>query len=132
MSNNDEFDEQLKILQSLNSQLDNLDKKLNQLVKTEKISEKIEECNAKTKAELNWVCSYGIYTNYYLHLILNEINPKEHDLINEIKRLQVFKEKINKAVNGENDEQIKKKEEKHIDKKVIEKMIKNILNSKNN
>ena len=130
MSNHDEFDEQFKTLKSLNSELDNLDKTLNELVKTEKISEKIEKCNSKTKAELNWACSYGIYTNYYLHLILNEINPKEHDLINEIKRLQGFKEKINKAVKGENDEEINVKQNKQINKKVFTKMIRNILNSK--
>ena len=130
MSNHDEFDEQFKTLKSLNSELDNLDKTLNELVKTEKISEKIEKCNPKTKAELNWVCSYGIYTNYYLHLILNEINPKEHDLINEIKRLQGFKEKINKAVKGENGEEINVKQNKQINKKVFTKMIRNILNSK--
>ena len=65
-----------------------------------------------------------------MHLILNEINPKEHDLINEIKRLQGFKEKINKAVKGENDEEINVKQNKQINKKVFTKMIRNILNSK--
>jgi hypothetical protein len=129
---NDELENQLNILKELDSELKNLDKKVNELVQTEKISEKIHNCDSKTKAELNWACSYGIYTNYYLYLMLNEINPKDHQLNKELIRLFEFQKKINNAVKGEKDEEeeVKNNKNKKKDKKVIEKMLRNILNGK--
>ena len=129
---NDEFENQLNVLKELDLELKNLDKKVDELVQTEKISEKIHNCDSKTKAELNWACSYGIYTNYYLYLILNEVNPKDHQLNKELIRLFEFQKKINNAVKGEKneEEEVKNNKNKRNDKKVIEKMLRNILNSK--
>ena len=129
---NDEFENQLNVLKELDLELKNLDKKVDELVQTEKISEKIHNCDSKTKAELNWACSYGIYTNYYLYLMLNEINPKDHQLNKELIRLFEFQKKINNAVKGEKNEteEGKNNKNKRNDKKVIEKMLRNILNSK--
>ena len=129
---NDEFENQLNVLKELDLELKNLDKKVDELVQTEKISEKIHNCDSKTKAELNWACSYGIYTNYYLYLMLNEINPKDHQLNKELIRLFEFQKKINNAVKGEKNEteEGKNNKNKKNDKKVIEKMLRNILNSK--
>jgi hypothetical protein len=129
---NDEFENQLNVLKELDLELKNLDKKVDELVQTEKISEKIHNCDSKTKAELNWACSYGIYTNYYLYLMLNEINPKDHQLNKELIRLFEFQKKINNAVKGEKneEEEVKNNKNKRNDKKVIEKMLRNILNSK--
>ena len=90
---NDEFENQLNVLKELDLELKNLDKKVDELVQTEKISEKIHNCDSKTKAELHWACSYGIYTNYYLYLMLNEINPKDHQLNKELIRLFEFQKK---------------------------------------
>ena len=60
--------------------------------------------------------------------MLNEIHPKDHQLNKEIKRLQDFKEKIKKAVKGEEETEKKKKRNKRKEK---EKKIKNVLlNSK--
>ena len=129
---NDEFENQLNVLKELDLELKNLDKKVDELVQTEKISEKIHNCDSKTKAELNWACSYGIYTNYYLYLMLNEINPKDHQLNKELIRLFEFQKKINNAVKGEKneEEEVKNNKNKRNDKKVIEKMLRNILNGK--
>ena len=127
-----ELNEQLNMLKELNKELDNYENKINECFEIKNISEKIEKCDAKTRANINWTASYGIYTNYYLYLMLNEINPKDHQLNKELIRLFEFQKKINNAVKGEKneEEEVKNNKNKRNDKKVIEKMLRNILNSK--
>ena len=67
--------------------------------------------------------NYGAYTSYYLHLLLNEIHPKDHQLSKEIKRLQEFKSKITLAVKGE--EEPEKEKEKKKSYKGIKSMLTN-------
>ena len=129
-----ELNEQLNMLKDLNKELDNFENKINECFEIKNISEKIEKCNAKTRANINWAASYGIYTNYYLYLMLSETNPIDHPLYNEIKRLQEYKEKINKTIKGIKEETIQDKKnsdnngKRHfINKEVAENMIRNHL-----
>jgi len=129
-----ELNEQLNMLKELNKELDNYENKINECFEIKNISEKIEKCNAKTRANINWAASYGIYTNYYLYLMLSETNPIDHPLYNEIKRLQEYKEKINKTIKGIKEETIQDKKnsdnngKRHfINKEVAENMIRNHL-----
>ena len=129
-----ELNEQLNMLKELNKELDNYENKINECFEIKNISEKIEKCNAKTRANINWAASYGIYTNYYLYLMLNKTNPIDHPLFNEIKRLQEYKGKINRAIKGIEEETIQDKKnsdnngKRHfINKEVAENMIRNHL-----
>lgn len=123
------LESQLELLKQLEESIDNCNNKLNELTKTEDISQKIDNnLDPKSRAEIHWACAYGTYTSYYLYLLLNEIHPKDHQLNKEIKRLQDFKEKIKKAVKGEEETEKDKKSNK---RKEYEKKIKNVLlNSK--
>jgi hypothetical protein len=66
--------------------------------------------------------------------MLNETNPIDHPLFNEIKRLQEYKGKINRAIKGIEEESIQDKKnsdnngKRHfINKEVAERMIKHHL-----
>lgn len=115
---------QLEILKELEGAIDECDNKLSELTKVDDISEKIQtNLDAKSRASIEWTCSYGAYTSYYLHLLLNEIHPKDHQLSKEIKRLQEFKSKITRAVKGE--EEPEKEKEKKKSYKGIKSMLTN-------
>lgn len=98
------IENQLENLKDIEKILDNCNDKLNEMTKVDDINEKIDTMtDPNTKCQINWSCAYGIYTSYYMYLLLNEQHPKDHPLMKEIKRLQEFKEKINNASNSEND-----------------------------
>ena len=80
------LESQLELLKQLEESIDNCNNKLNELTKTEDISQKINNnLEPKSRAEIHWACAYGTYTSYYLYLLLNEIHPKDHQLNKEIK-----------------------------------------------
>lgn len=101
---------QLETLKELEGAIDECDNKLNELTKVDEINEKIQSnLDAKSRSYIEWACAYGTYTSYYLHLLLNQIHPKDHQLGKEIKRLQDFKSKLTRAVNGEEEPEKEKK-----------------------
>ena len=121
MKNEQEINNQMEILKSLDKELDNFDKKVDELIKTKDLEDSIRKCPPKKRAEVFWTAAFGIYTNKYLELLLNEKDPELHPIKKEIKRLNDFRKKlINADKTEENNEdtnknkfnQKKKKEER--------------------
>ena len=122
--------DQLEVLKKIEKSIDLCQKRVNELIKTDKFQEKIEKnVEAKERAELNWALSYGVYTSYYLYLLLNERDPKTHEISGELRRLQDYKEKINKAVkereNPPTEKEVKNNKRNKEIKKVQEKLLGN-------
>ena len=122
MKNEQEINNQMEILKSLDKELDNFDKKVDELIKTKDLEDSIRKCPPKKRAEVFWTAAFGIYTNKYLELLLNEKDPELHPIKKEIKRLNDFRKKlINADKTEENNEDTnknkfnqKKKKEKTI------------------
>ena len=109
MKNEQEINNQMEILKSLDKELDNFDKKVDELIKTKDLEDSIRKCPPKKRAEVFWTAAFGIYTNKYLELLLNEKDPELHPIKKEIKRLNDFRKKlINADKTEENNEDTNK------------------------
>ena len=109
MKNEQEINNQKEILKSLDIELDKFDKKVDELIKTKDLEDSIRKCSPKKRAEVYWTAAFGIYTNKYLELLLNEKDPELHPIKKEIKRLNDFRKKlVNADKPEENNEEIKK------------------------
>ena len=125
MKNEQEINNQMEILKSLDKELDNFDKKVDELIKTKDLEDSIRKCPPKKRAEVFWTAAFGIYTNKYLELLLNEKDPELHPIKKEIKRLNDFRKKlINADKTEENNEETnnnkfnQKKKKENIYKKI--------------
>ena len=109
MKNEQEINNQMEILKSLDKELDKFDKKVDELIKTKDLEDSIRKCSPKKRAEVYWTAAFGIYTNKYLELLLNEKDPELHPIKKEIKRLNDFRKKlINADKTEENNEETNK------------------------
>ena len=118
MKNQQEINNQLEILKSLDKELDKYDKKVSELIDTKDLEKSLLKCLPKKRAEVYWTAAFGIYTNKYLELILDEKDPELHPIKKEMERLNVFRKKVVKADkieeedNNENDKMNKNKRKK--------------------
>ena len=109
MKNEQEINNQKEILKSLDIELDKFDKKVDELIKTKDLEDSIRKCPPKKRAEVFWTAAFGIYTNKYLELLLNEKDPELHPIKKEIKRLNDLRKKlINADKTEENNEDTNK------------------------
>ena len=84
MKNQQEINNQLEILKSLDKELDKYDKKVSELIDTKDLEKSLLKCPPKKRAEVYWTAAFGIYTNKYLELILDEKDPELHPIKKEI------------------------------------------------
>ena len=92
----------MEILKSLDKELDKFDNKVDELINTKDLEDEIRKCPPKKRAEVYWTAAFGIYTNKYLELLLNEKDPELHTIKKEIKRLNDFRKKL---LNADKDEE---------------------------
>jgi hypothetical protein len=102
MKNEQEINNQLEILKSLDKELDKFDNKVDELINTKDLEDEIRKCPPKKRAEVYWTAAFGIYTNKYLELLLNEKDPQLHPIKKEINRLNDFRKKL---LNADKDEE---------------------------
>ena len=109
MKNEEEINNQLEILKSLDKELDKFENKVDELINTKDLEDSLRKCPPKKRAEVYWTAAFGIYTNKYLELLLNEKDPELHPIKKEIQRLNDFRKKlINADKDEENNEEINK------------------------
>ena len=126
MKNEQEIKNQLEILKSLDKELDNYDKKVNELIETKDLEKSLLKCPPKKRAEVYWTAAFGIYTNKYLDLILDEKDPELHPIKKEMERLNLFRKKvvnsdkmdIEEENNGDKDKLKANKKKKNIYKQI--------------
>ena len=129
MKNQQEINNQLEILKSLDKELDKYDKKVSELVDTKDLEKSLLKCPPKKRAEVYWTAAFGIYTNKYLELILDEKDPELHPIKKEMERLNNFRKKVvnadktdeeddNDNNNNMNKNKRKKKEKDNIYKQI--------------
>ena len=94
MKNQQEINNQMEILKSLDKELDKYDKKVDELVETKDLEKSLLKCPPKKRAEVYWTAAFGIYTNKYLELILDEKDPELHPIKKEMERLNLFRKKV--------------------------------------
>ena len=98
--------------------MDKYDKKVSELIDTKDLEKSLLKCPPKKRAEVYWTAAFGIYTNKYLELILDEKDPELHPIKKEMERLNVFRkkvvnaDKIEEEDNNENDKMNKNKRRK--------------------
>lgn len=141
MKNEQEIKNQMEVLKSLDNALDEYDQKIDELLNTKDLEESLRKCEPKKRAEVYWTASFGIYTNKYLELLLDEKDPELHPIKKEIERLNLFRRKLidacksNNEENGENnDDENKKNNNGYKSRKKKENIYKQIkkLNEQNN
>ena len=110
MKNEQEIKNQLEILKSLDKELDNYDKKVNELIETKDLEKSLLNCPPKKRAEIFWTAAFGIYTNKYLDLILDEKDPELHPIKKEMERLNLFRKKVVNSDKIEEDDNLEDKE----------------------
>ena len=133
MKNEQEIKNQMEILKSLDNALDNYDQKIDELLNTKDLEESLRKCDPRKRAEVYWTASFGIYTNKYLELLLDEKDPELHPIKKEIKRLNLFRKKLIDACKHDNEENEEDNDEKNKRKKIKGNIYKQIkkLNEKN-
>lgn len=104
MKNEQEIKNQMEILKSLDNALDEYDQKIDELLNTKDLEESLRKCEPRKRAEVYWTASFGIYTNKYLELLLDEKDPELHPIKKEIERLNLFRKKLIDACKPNNDE----------------------------
>jgi len=104
MKNEQEIKNQMEILKSLDKALDEYDQKIDELLNTNDLEESLRKCEPRKRAEVYWTASFGIYTNKYLELLLDEKDPELHPIKKEIERLNLFRKKLIDACKPNNDE----------------------------
>ena len=104
MKNQQEINNQLEILKSLDKELDKYDKKVSELIDTKDLEKSLLKCPPKKRAEVYWTAAFGIYTNKYLELILDEKDPELHPIKKEMERLNLFRKKVVNADKNEDED----------------------------
>ena len=104
MKNQQEINNQMEILKSLDKELDKYDKKVDELIETKDLEKSLLKCPPKKRAEVYWTAAFGIYTNKYLELILDEKDPELHPIKKEMERLNLFRKKVVNADKNEDDD----------------------------
>ena len=94
MKNEEEINNQMKILKELDKELDKYDKKIDELISNKDLEDNLRQCPPKKRAEVYWTAAFGIYTNKYLDLLLEEKDPELHPIQKEIERLNDFRKKL--------------------------------------
>ena len=94
MKNEKEINNQMEILKELDKELDKYDKKIEELINNKDLEDNLRKCTPKKRAEVYWTAAYGIYTNKYLDLLLEEKDPELHPIKKEIERLNDFRIKL--------------------------------------
>ena len=110
MKNEQEIQNQLEVLKALDKELDNYDKKVNELIETKDLEKSLLNCHPKKRAEIFWTAAFGIYTNKYLDLILDEKDPELHPIKKEMERLNLFRKKVVNSDKVEEDDNLEDKE----------------------
>ena len=110
MKNEQEIQNQLEVLKALDKELDNYDKKVNELIETKDLEKSLLNCPPKKRAEIFWTAAFGIYTNKYLDLILDEKDPELHPIKKEMERLNLFRKKVVNSDKVEEDDNLEDKE----------------------
>ena len=105
MKNKDEINNQMEILKALDKELDKYDKKVDELIETKDLEKSLLKCPPKKRAEIYWTAAFGIYTNKYLELILDEKDPELHPIKKEMERLNLFRKKVVNADKIEEEEE---------------------------
>ena len=125
MKNQQEINNQMEILKSLDKELDKYDKKVDELIETKDLEKSLLKCPPKKRAEIYWTAAFGIYTNKYLELILDEKDPELHPIKKEMERLNLFRKKVVNADkkededdNDNNDKLKRKKKKENIYKQI--------------
>ena len=104
MKNQQEINDQMEILKSLDKELDKYDKKVDELIETKDLEKSLLKCPPKKRAEVYWTAAFGIYTNKYLELILDEKDPELHPIKKEMERLNLFRKKVVNADKNEDED----------------------------
>ena len=94
MKSGEEINNQIEILKSLDKELDKFDQKVDELITTKDLENSLRKCPPKKRAEVFWTAAFGIYTNKYLELLLDEKDPQLHPIQKEIQRLNEFRQKL--------------------------------------
>ena len=94
MKNEKEINNQMEILKDLDKELDKYEQKVDELTSNKDLEDSLRKCPPKKRAEVYWTAAYGIYTNKYLELLLDEKDPELHPIQNEIERLNDFRKKL--------------------------------------
>ena len=110
MKNEQEIQNQLEVLKALDKELDNYDKKVNEIIETKDLEKSLLNCPPKKRAEIFWTAAFGIYTNKYLDLILDEKDPELHPIKKEMERLNLFRKKVVNSDKVEEDDNLEDKE----------------------
>ena len=110
MKNEQEIQNQLEVLKALDKELDNYDKKVNELIETKDLEKSLLNCPPKKRAEIFWTAAFGIYTNKYLDLILDEKDPELHPIKKEMERFNIFRKKVVNSDKIEEDDNLEDKE----------------------
>ena len=133
MKNEQEIKNQMEILKSLDNALDNYDQKIDELLNTKDLEESLRKCEPKKRAEVYWTAAFGIYTNKYLELLLDEKDPELHPIKKEIERLNLFRKKLIDACKPKNEGNGEDNDEKNKRKKIKGNIYKQIkkLNEQN-
>ena len=133
MKNEQEIKNQMEVLKSLDNALDNYDQKIDELLNTKDLEESLRKCEPKKRAEVYWTAAFGIYTNKYLELLLDEKDPELHPIKKEIERLNLFRKKLIDACKPKNEENGEDNDEENKRKKIKGNIYKQIkkLNEKN-
>ena len=105
MKNENDIKNQMEILKTLDEELDNYSQKVDELIITKDLEDLLNKCQPKKRAEVYWTAAYGIYTNKYLDLLLEEKDPELHPIKKEIERLNDFRKKL---INADKDEELNK------------------------
>jgi hypothetical protein len=130
-----EIANKIKVLKEINTELDNYEKFLDVLVKNDSISDYskiMEEISPNERMDVNWNMGYSAYTLYYskillinsVYLKLRNIDPRDHEIKDEMKRVQDFYSKIQDA------KSIPAQYNSNINKEACDRMIKNSISSK--
>ena len=94
MKNQQEINNQMEILKDLDKELDKYEQKVDELISNKDLEDSLRKCPPKKRAEVYWTAAYGIYTNKYLELLLDEKDPELHPIQKEIERLNDFRKKL--------------------------------------
>ena len=77
---------------------------IKKLIETKDLEKSLLKCAPKKRAEVYWTAAFGIYTNKYLELLLDEKDPELHPIKKEMERLNLFRKKVVNADKNEEDD----------------------------
>ena len=77
---------------------------IKKLIETKDLEKSLLKCAPKKRAEVYWTAAFGIYTNKYLELLLDEKDPELHPIKQEMERLKLFRKKVVESDKKDEDE----------------------------